>query len=356
MTDFLTVPDTIEETPDRRGTWPHPRETLGLFGHAAAERSVLDCIRRGRLHHAWLITGPEGIGKATFAYRLARYLLANPDADRALLPSANTDLAITASHNVAGQVARMSHPDLAVIARSRTKDGKSYRGEITVDDVRDALKLFASTSGAGGWRIIILDAADDLNRNAANALLKMLEEPPRQALFLIVAHRPHMLLPTIRSRCRVLRLSPLAAGPLQQVITGLARFQGDWEPSADAMAGAGGSVAAALDAMDPEVAAFKLEARACLETRDARRIQTLADKVSGKAGERSFELLLDVLADRLRPRAGVHAARLAAEAALWEKLARSARDVDVFNLDRRPFVLATFADIAEVEATDGRRN
>ncbi len=173
---------------DRLGDHPHPREVLWFGGD---RRRSLRCSTLSRRAAASRLAadGPEGVGKATLAYRFARFLLANPDPSSQAVQEAR-DLSVPERHPVVGQVARQSHPDLSVIRRQPTKDGKSLKGDIAVEDVRDGLALFRTTAGAGGWRVVVIDAADDLNRSSANALLKMLEEPPQRAVFLMIAHRP----------------------------------------------------------------------------------------------------------------------------------------------------------------------
>ena len=198
-----------------------PRENPDLVSHDAAERQMLDAWSSGRLHHGWLITGLKGIGKATLAYRFARFLLANgspsptEDAGPALfdndeLPTIGPDsLAIDPEHPVFHRVAANGHADLQSIGRGMSDDGKRMQTIIPVDKIRAAGHAMSLTAGEGGWRIIIVDGAEDMNPNAANALLKMLEEPPPRAILLLVSHAPGRLLPTIRSRCRQLKLSPL---------------------------------------------------------------------------------------------------------------------------------------------------
>ena len=203
-----------EEIGDRAGV-PRPRETATLIGHGAAEAAFAEGIAAGRLHHAWLIGGPQGIGKATLAYRVARRLLAYPQG------GGPAGLSIPGNHPVHGQVAGLSHPNLVALRRHKALGAKTLPTKISVDMVRKALDLFASTAADSGWRICVLDSAEDLNANAANALLKVLEEPPPRALFLILAHQPGRLLPTIRSRCRAMILRPLADGEVADAIRAL---------------------------------------------------------------------------------------------------------------------------------------
>jgi DNA polymerase III subunit delta' len=356
MSDYIEIDrDGGGLEADRFGDHPHPREMLWYGGKPDGEATLLDAYRSGQLHHAWLLTGPEGIGKATLAYRFARFLLANPQPSASNVVQAK-DLSVSADHPVAGQVARQSHPDLAVIRRGLTKDGKSLRGEIAVDDVRDGLGIFKVTSGAGGWRIVIIDAADDLNRASQNALLKMLEEPPARALFLLIAHRPGALLPTIRSRCRTYRVP---TPDQQSVQRGLAKLL---DASDDAIRSAAeaadGSFRHGLSLLDPAVGAIRRDVAKLLvdpATRDGKATMALVDKTTGKAGEANFEVVLDMIEIHLRRtiQSGIAgtstSAALAARAELWEKLRKSARDVETYNLDRRPFLLSIFSELADIE-------
>lgn len=209
--------DTLPE-PDRIEGAPHPRETPRIFGQNAAEAAFLDAYAGGRLHHGWLLTGPRGVGKATLAWRIARFLLAtSPAGDGGLFgdpapPPVTLDIA--PDHPVARRMLAGAEPGLFVLRRGPNDKGDRLSADIRVDEVRK-LKGFLHLSAAdGGRRVVIVDAADELNVAAANALLKLLEEPPAGATLLLVSHQPSGLLPTIRSRCRELRLAPLSARDL----------------------------------------------------------------------------------------------------------------------------------------------
>src|ERR1700723_3402772 len=193
---------------------PHPRETTDLFGHREAELSLLNAYRSGRIPHAWLIGGAQGLGKASRAYRTARFVLAHRDALAADVQRAET-LWVDPSDPVARHVAAGAHGGLLTLERSLNDKGV-MRTVITVDETRETISFFGSTAAAEGWRVCIVDTVDELNPNAANALLKVLEEPPRQSLFLLVSHAPARVLPTILSRCRKLALRPLAASDVIQ--------------------------------------------------------------------------------------------------------------------------------------------
>lgn len=203
-----------------------PRNTLDLVGHEDAEQLFLDAFNAEKIHHAWMITGPKGIGKATLAYKMARFLLNNPPRDdqgpglfgdvleKIDLNSLETDRDSQANHLInAG-----SNPDLMVTERTEDPKTGKLRNNILVDDVRKINQFFHKTSSDGGWRVAIVDTADEMNRNAANAILKILEEPPKNSILIILAHAPGRLLPTIKSRCRMLPLKPLRSHTVKEIL------------------------------------------------------------------------------------------------------------------------------------------
>lgn len=187
---------------DKEPNAPHPRETFSFVGHEAEEKALADGLAGARMHHAWLLAGPKGLGKATLAYRFARAALG---AKRIGPRPLDVDPEATVSRRVMA----LSHPDLFVLRRGLNDRGKPRR-EITVDEARELGAFFSLAPSEGGMRIAIIDAVDDLNRNAANAILKTLEEPPARSALLLVCHAPGAALATIRSRCRRLVLRPVA--------------------------------------------------------------------------------------------------------------------------------------------------
>ncbi len=233
--------------PDRAEDAPHPRETVRLFGQGAAEAEFLDAYATGRLHHGWLLTGAQGIGKATLAWRIARFLLANQAAVEDGLfgaPPPPASLDVDPEHPIARRLRALSEPGLFLLRRGPNDKGDRLAQEIRVVEVRKLANFFALSSADGGRRVVIVDAADELNTQAANALLKMLEEPPARTVMLLVAHQPSRLLPTIRSRCRMLRLGPLGAPDMARALE-QAGIHPEGDPAALA-ALAGGSVGAAV--------------------------------------------------------------------------------------------------------------
>ncbi len=188
---------------------PAPRENPHFLGHPAAEQAMLDAIRGGRLHHAWLITGPEGVGKATLAFRFARRLLAGGTAALEMDPG----------HPVFRRIAAASHADLLTVEREWDDKKKRLKKNIAAETVRGIPGFLHLTPAEGGWRVVIVDGAEDVNPQSANALLKVLEEPPARAVLLLVSGSPGRLLPTIRSRCRTLALPPLPVADMHQVLS-----------------------------------------------------------------------------------------------------------------------------------------
>ncbi len=349
---------------DRLPGAPHPRETEHLFGHADAEADFLAAYREGRLPQAWLIGGREGIGKATLAWRVARFVLSNPDPRLPAVQRA-TDLHVEPSHPAARRIAAQSHADAVVLRREWDTKSKKHFTEIRVDDVRKAIDLYRNAAIEGGWRIAIIDSADDLNRSSANALLKIIEEPPPKSLFLIVSHRPAATMPTIRSRCRRLLLSPLSNADVHAAI----RAMGEEGPDASnakleaAVARAGGSVRDALMLLERASSGLADDVARLLDALPAvdwRAIHTLADSTLGREGVAVFDTLMTLVCEWLDERvrrgaaAGAGPRSLAPLAQVWEKIAASARETQALNLDRRPLVLSMFADLsAAVSAARG---
>lgn len=209
MTDeSLPEPDRIEGA-------PHPRDAVQIVGQHAAEAAFLDAFANGRLHHGWLLTGPRGVGKATLAWRIARFLLTHePDTGGGLFgdaPPAPQSLDVSHDHPVVRRMHSGAEPRLFLLRRAWDEEKKRLKTVITVDEVRRLKSFFQLSAADGGHRVAIVDAADELNTAAANALLKLLEEPPPGVTLLLISHQPSGLLPTIRSRCRELRLTTLSS-------------------------------------------------------------------------------------------------------------------------------------------------
>src|SRR4051795_11028599 len=331
---------------------PHPRQTMSLFGHRDAELTLLRAYQSGRIPHAWLIGGAQGIGKATLAYRMARFVLAHRDPSAREVQDAK-GLHVDASHPVARHVAAGSHGALLTLERSLNDKGV-LRTVITVDETRETIAFFGSTAAVEGWRVCIVDTVDELNANAANALLKILEEPPRQSLFLLVSHAPARVLPTIQSRCRKLPLRPLATGDVIRAAAEAAQKPVDDPALTEAADAAEGSVARALTLLGGD--ALKLHQRTAallksLPRVDPRELHALGDALGGsdRAVLAAFVDSVDRwVAERLRiDDANANLPRLARLAEVWEKINRAARDTAEYNLERKPLVFSVFGLLAE---------
>lgn len=364
--DFEELPEA-----DRLDVFPHPRRTDKLFGHEAAEAKAREAFASERVHHAWLIGGPKGIGKATFAYRVAAWALASTDERQ----TAASRLAIAPDSRTMGQIRALSHPGLLVIRRPYDTKAKRFTASIPVDEVRRLRSFLSHKSEAGDWRVIIVDSADEMNVNAANALLKSLEEPPPNALFLLLSSEPGRLLPTIRSRCHRLDLAPLASDPLRRAALQALAAADDEEGGTGEDTGlaqlepfAGGSVGALLMLQAGGGDKLYEQARGLLLNLpkvDWPKVHALGDELASVAATQRFEtffqLLFDCLHRAIRAGTGLDsaapdrqlsrrlfalgegasapAARLASWAELWETMQREKAETLGLNLDRKALIL-----------------
>ncbi|MBL4626869.1 MAG: DNA polymerase III subunit delta' [Roseicyclus sp.] len=293
--------DALPES-DRLDGAPHPREAAHLYGHTAQEAEFLTAATSGRLPHGWLLTGPKGIGKATFAWRAARFLLATPppgDDGMFGAPPPPDTLEIPPDNPIARRMAALSEPGLFLLRRPWDHDNKRLKTQLTVDEVRGLKGFFQLSAGGGHRRVVIVDSADEMNTSAANALLKELEEPPDGAVLFLISHRPSGLLPTIRSRCRTLRFNALDDAELAKALT-----QAGAEPPSDPREGialatlAQGSVGAAISLARQDGPALYGDIAKLLGTlpnMDRQLALRLAEATAGKTNEARFELTLSLL-------------------------------------------------------------
>ena len=342
--------DDIPE-PDRMEGAPHPRNTLNLLGQSAAEATFLAAYNTGRLHHAWLMTGPRGVGKATLAWRIAKFLLATPEPDGGMFaPPPPTALDLPDSP-ILHRIAALSESRLHLVRRTINPDTGKMRQVITVEDIRAMTKFFSLTAADGGRRVAIIDSADEMNQNAANALLKLLEEPPAKVTILLISHQPARLLPTIRSRCRELRLMPLSAGDLSDALTGAG---GEVDPQDRAALAelAGGSVGEAfqmtnLDGLKLYGALIRV--MSTLPRLDRHMALTLAEAGAKKGAEAQFDLivtLIDLFLARTARAGTLH--QLPPEAARGESAL-------IQRLAPTPHAGRVWADLAQVLGNRARR-
>jgi len=327
-----------------------PRANPALLGQERAEATLLAAWTSGRLPHAWLLAGPRGIGKATLAYRIATHLVSAPPPGGGLFGDDPGPMPYL-NPSDAALVRAGSHPRLCVIRRSHDDKGKA-RNQIVIDDVRCLRGFFQLSAADGGHRVVIVDPADDLNPNAANAILKLLEEPPARSLFLLISHTPGRLLPTIRSRCRRLTMKTLTTGEVAQTLASLSQAIPELDPAqfASAAEASQGSVGRAHSLLiggedGLEILQLTRELLSRLPAVESASVAALGDKLRGDNLGVFAEAVEDWLAQAATG-AG-EAARLAHYAEAWEKVRRATATAEIYNLDRKPLVFQVFTMLSE---------
>jgi DNA polymerase-3 subunit delta' len=288
--------DEVAQSDQQTGA-NHPRHTYTLYGHDTQQSDFLTAYNSDRLHHAWMITGPKGIGKATLAWRIARFLLAQPEKGGMFDAPAPTTLETSPDHPVARRIDAMGEPGLYLARRPWDDKTKKLKQNITVDEIRKLKSFFTLSAADGGWRVAIIDAADEMNTAAANALLKVLEEPPAKVLILLVSHQPSRLLPTIRSRCRTLRCAPLEPTDLSAALA-----QSGFETQSEIQTVsilADGSVGASIDLISSEGAGLYrsiVELASQAPRMDRQIMQSMANACVGKNAADRYTMTLRLFA------------------------------------------------------------
>jgi DNA polymerase-3 subunit delta' len=352
--------DPNRHDPDQLEGVPHPREATRLFGHDKAIELFLEALQKNKLHHAWLLLGKEGIGKATLAYLFAKFILSPP-------PEASTNYEVDVSSRNVQLISSGAHPNLLVLQRTWNPKTKKFRSLISVDDVRELQHFLGRTAGMGKWRVVIVDKADDLNMNAANALLKMLEEPPAYCLFLLVSSEPGKLPITIRSRCQKFRLEALDDATLRSAVSHISQQAGSTPPDADQLATilklAEGSVRLALEFSGTRsIKDFDeiMQILDLLPRVDQQKTIILAERLSGRANDQDYHSFLNQLSIQLANRIKQMVLKgqgdkhsLAQWTELWETITTKKNEVDLLNLDRGNFILDLFAHIEDVAGKNG---
>jgi DNA polymerase-3 subunit delta' len=353
---------------------PHPRANHRLQGHEDAERTLLDAYYSERMHHAWLITGPKGIGKATLAYRFARFVLAQGGRDTGpslfgdALPCAHAEsLDVSPDNPVFQRIIAGAHGDLLAIKRRINEKTGKLKTVIDVDSVREVGHKMSQTANEGGWRVVIIDAADEMNTNAANAVLKVLEEPPKNALLLLVSHNPGRLLPTIRSRCRTLQLRPLSSDLVVE-LTGVYAPEVSAQDARRLADLSDGSIGRALGLIQEGGLELYGELMGLLHTLpklDVKALHALADKVARAGADEAFNTVTGLLRWWLERMILVAAGkevdlqgqdtdlmvRLASQASLerwflvWEKINQLVARTNGLNLDKKQVMLDVFLNL-----------
>lgn len=324
-----------------------PQLTTRLHGHSGELQFLSEAIESAKLHHALIFEGERGIGKATIAFHLSNRLL-DPASGRAPLGSVDPN---SATYR---QIAQGSHPGLLYLTRPRNDANTGFKSAITVDEIRRLQRFFSMTAaGADSYRVVIVDPVNDLNRNAANALLKLLEEPPARSLFILIAHGAGGLLPTIRSRCQILKFSPLSDAEIGRVLR--EQIEGDATTIARAAALGSGSTRRAL--LFAQFGGIELEealnAYLGAPRQDIRQAHKLAEIAGNRKSDVHRDILRELVLDRMRAEATVaaRAGRLraaeriaTADMAVQERM----RMADAFNLDRKQDFLSMLADVHDL--------
>ena len=344
------VRESDEEEPDRIAGQPHPRDTYELWGQEQALARAARALRSGRPPQAWLLAGPPGVGKATLAYRIARYLLRFGAA-----PQGPSDLALPENDLVSRQIEAQAHPGLLVLKRQFNDRGK-LKTVLDVEEIRRLGGFFGMTAEAGGWRVAIVDSADEMNDNAANALLKILEEPPPRGLLILISHAPGRLLPTIRSRTQRLDLRPLDDRTLTGALKKTLPNASD-EQRAQLVQLSEGSLGLALQLSSGEGLKLAAEADALLSARgdpDYSTLSALAERIARGTDtlEKFGDFLTQAIARRIRERA-LHNRADERATALWEHIASLFERGTGLHLDPRQTVLSAARDIADVRRRGG---
>jgi DNA polymerase III subunit delta' len=329
------------------GSGLHPRLTAKLFGHAAAEEIFLRAFEAHTLHHAWLLTGEQGIGKAAFAYRAARFLLTQGASDGG--PAGN--LSVPESNPVARQIAAGAHPSLFVLDRAITAGAAS----IGVDEVRK-LRSFLNLTSPGGWRAMIVDPANDLTIASANALLKAIEEPPARTVFFLISHGATAVMPTIRSRCVRLSFRPLDLADFSEaVLAACAKAElevPDTPELARLHALAAGSPGRALEFIGGgllPLAGTLEKIMAGLPDVNFASVHSLIQASGGVRNAQAFARLCDLIEGKIEDIAKTELAQSQGAGAAWAQLWQSVRqrrlDMEALNLDKGAFLMSVFSDM-----------
>lgn len=344
----------IEERPiaDAMEGIPDPSKCKFLFGHDVALSHLFDSYRSGRMHHAWLLSGPRGIGKASLAVLFSKFLFSFPDAQK-LPEQFDADVI---GEDIHRQVAQGAHPQLLHLTRPWDEKGKRFKSQLSVDEVRRTQSFYGMTAGAGGWRITIVDSVDEMNASAANALLKVLEEPPKKSLFFVLSHATGKPLATIKSRCQQLSLQPLENSQVEEVLNRLSVQASDADKQR-AVELSNGSVRRAVQLLETSIIkdfeAFEslMKSGATGEGGDWKSAHMIANNLSRRGQEDAYHMFGDLvigwIGSQVRINRQTPVSELAGWADVWDKANRSSSLAEEFNLDKKQVILSLFADLFE---------
>ena len=336
---------------DRIEGLKQPYEHSVLKGQEEAEAHFLEAACSGRLHHAWLLSGPTGCGKATFAFRMARYFAQANEQECAALTADDLDKAGAHDNPIFKQIARGGHPNILHLRIPFDEKTRKFKTLMTVDEVRRSVAFFGMSSGDKGWRIAIVDSANDMNANAANALLKILEEPPEKTLFFLLSPQPSRLLPTIRSRCQHLALKPLDDNSL---IAALENASHDMSFDVDALKKhhnvINGSVRRAFHFSNNDAEVLLNDFNVLISqqpTYDIPMLHRFADNVSARNADEKYGFFIEFIENYVasKVRAFDNITPLVSWTEVWDKMQARIKQEEALNLDRKQTVLALFHDL-----------
>ncbi len=350
--------------PEVGETYITPRTNPFLLGHEEAEKFLLEAWKNNSLHNSWLFSGIEGIGKATLAYKFARFLLSADQTKKEQYTSLN----VTPDDKVFKLVANNSHPDLKIIERDYTdtdrkkilkaiKDGEQLSDEelqglkrsafIRVDDVRTINEFLSKRSSQDGWRVVIVDSIDDMNASSANAILKILEEPPHKTVLMLISHNPNRLLPTIKSRCAKLNLKPLSDANLASL---LRRYRPEMKENEikELTAICSGSIGKALNYADNNALARYHELEKLIMSGNAFKLSELLNFCDrAVADEDSYELAKSLLLKIIRSLITDRPEKIEEISASWDETLKTFNETESLNLDKKQALITIISNLCK---------
>ena len=341
-----------------------PKNNTFLLGQQKAEQILLDAWKNNSLHNSWLLCGIEGIGKATLAYRFAKFLLAADNSKK----DSYTSLELSENNPVYKLVVNNAHPDLKIIERDYTdtdkrkvikaiKDGETLSEEelrklkksafIRIDEVRTINEFLSKKSADNNWRVVIIDSIDDMNQASANAVLKILEEPPAKSILLLISHNPGRLLPTIKSRCAKLQISPLADN---EVASLLRRYRSNLSEKdiAGLVAISSGSIGKAIIYSDKDALRYYDDLCKIIYAKDKFKLSDLLSYCDlATKDEDSFalvkELILKFITDNI-----ANSEHIEEFAAAWENAIKVFDEAERLNFDKKQILINIIYSLIKV--------
>lgn len=341
-----------------------PHNNSFLLGHEEQEKVFLDAFLSGKMHHAWILHGPEGIGKTTFAYKIARFLISNiGEQDGGFLNEPVTSLDLSETHPTFKLVSSKACPDLLVVEREFDEKKGKYKKEIIVEDTRKINEFMHKTSSGGNYRVVIVDGADKMNRNSQNAILKILEEPPAKTIIILTANNIGSFLPTIKSRCRSLKLEPLSQENISELLSRFCETITDEEKSKISLL-CEGSIGKAMQIYDQDGLQVYEDLLALLSKNiDSKQLHKFCEEYGNSKNDEQYQILTTMLKNFLSKKIisiaknkpmidvlGIESVILddyTAEKLIKakESIEKLISDAEISNLDRSKILLYMFSSV-----------